>query len=173
MPSACYTQYILFNPHNLHIRINIINTAASKEPEAQRLSVTCTMSGSFWIPCSRLPRLCAMGYLEFLWKPNGGPSLLPYLIELSSAQTGGELKSGSLEELDGYEWRCWEGLGAGREGDDRGWDSWMASPTRWTWVWVNFGSWWWTGRPGVLRFMGSQRVGHDWATELNWTEWQF
>ena len=63
---------------------------------------------------------------------------------------------------------CWEGLGAGGEGDDREWDGWMASPTRWTWVWVNFGSWWWTGRPGVLRFMGSQRVGHDWVTELNW-----
>ena len=46
----------------------------------------------------------------------------------------------------------------------------MASPTWWTWVWVDFGSWWWTGRPGVLWFMGSQRVGHDWATELNWTE---
>ena len=63
---------------------------------------------------------------------------------------------------------CWEGLGAGGEGDDRGWDGWMASPTRWTWVWVNSGSWWWTGRLGVLWFMGSQRVGHDWATELNW-----
>ena len=48
-------------------------------------------------------------------------------------------------------------------------DSWMASPTQWTWVWVNSGSWWWTGRPGVLRFMGSQRVWHDWMTELNWT----
>ena len=47
---------------------------------------------------------------------------------------------------------------------------WMASRTRWTWVWVNSGRWWWTGIPGVLRFMGSQRVGHDWATELNWTE---
>ena len=65
---------------------------------------------------------------------------------------------------------CWEGLGAGGERDDRGWDGWMASPTRWTWVWVNSGSWWWTGRPGMLWFMGSQRVGHDWATELNWTE---
>ena len=65
---------------------------------------------------------------------------------------------------------CWEGLGAGGEGDDRGWDGWMASLTRWTWVWVNSRSWWWTGRPGVLRFMGTQRVGHDWATELNWTE---
>ena len=62
---------------------------------------------------------------------------------------------------------CWEGLGAGGEGDDRGWDGWMASPTRWTWVWVNSGSWWWTGRPGVLWFMGLQRVGHDWAAELN------
>ena len=65
---------------------------------------------------------------------------------------------------------CLEGLGAGGEGDDRGWDGWMASLTRWTWVWVNSGSWWWTGRPGVLRFMGLQRVGHDWVTELNWTE---
>ena len=65
---------------------------------------------------------------------------------------------------------CWEGMGAGGEGDDRGWDGWMASLTRWTWVWVNSRSWWWTGRPGALRFMGSQRVGHDWATELNWTE---
>ena len=65
---------------------------------------------------------------------------------------------------------CWEGLGAGGEGGDREWDSWMASPTWWTWVWVNSGSWWWTGRPGVLRFMGSQRVRHDWATVLNWTE---
>ena len=59
-------------------------------------------------------------------------------------------------------------LKARGEGDDRGWDGWMASPTRWTWVWVNFWSWWWARRPGVLRFMGSQRVGHDWVTELNW-----
>ena len=63
---------------------------------------------------------------------------------------------------------CWDGLGAGGEGDNRGWDGWMASLTRWAWVWVNSGSWWWTRRPGVLRFMGTQRVGHDWATELNW-----
>ena len=71
--------------------------------------------------------------------------------------------------LIGKDW-CWEGLGTGGEGDNRGWDGWMASLTQWTWVWVNSGSWWWTGRPGVLRFMGSQRVGHDWATELklNW-----
>ena len=65
---------------------------------------------------------------------------------------------------------CWEGLGAGGEGDGRGWDGWMASLTWWTWVWVNAGSWWWRGRPGMLWFMGSQRVEHDWATELNWKD---
>ena len=63
---------------------------------------------------------------------------------------------------------CCETLRVGGKGGDRGWDSWMASPTRWTWVWVNSGSWWWTGRPGVLQFMGSQRVGQNWVTELNW-----
>ena len=61
---------------------------------------------------------------------------------------------------------CWERLRAGGEGDDRGWDGWMASLTQWTWVWVNSGSWWWTGRPGMLRSMGLQRVGHHWVTEL-------
>ena len=55
-----------------------------------------------------------------------------------------------------------------RIGDDRGWDGWMASLTQWTWVWVNSGSYQWTGRPGVLRSLGSHRGGHDWATELNW-----
>jgi len=64
---------------------------------------------------------------------------------------------------------CWERLKAGGEGDNREWDCWMASPTQWTWFWVNSRSWWWTGRPGVLQSMGSWRVGHDWATELNWT----
>ena len=65
---------------------------------------------------------------------------------------------------------CWERLEAGGEGDNRGWDSWIASSTQWTWVWINSGSWWWTRRPGVLQSMGSQRVGHDWATELNWID---
>ena len=61
-------------------------------------------------------------------------------------------------------------LGGGGEGVDGGWDVWMASLTWWAWVWVNSGSWWWTGRPGVLWFMGLLRVGHNWVTELNWTE---
>ena len=65
---------------------------------------------------------------------------------------------------------CWERLRAGGEGDDRGWDDWMASPTRWTWVWVSSGSWWWTGKPGRLQSMGLQRGRHNWATELNWID---
>ena len=81
-----------------------------------------------------------------------------------------------MEELTPWKrpW-CWERSKAG-EGDDRGWDGWMASLTRWTWVWLSSGIWWWTGKPGVLQSMGSQRVGHNWATELNWkttaTRWR-
>ena len=67
---------------------------------------------------------------------------------------------------------CWERLKVEGEGDDKGWDGFMASPTWWTWVWASSGSWWWTGKPGVLQSMWSQTVGHDWATELNWlTDW--
>ena len=65
---------------------------------------------------------------------------------------------------------CWERLKAGREGDHRAWDGWIASPTPWTWVWASSGSQSWTGQPGTLQSMGSQRIGHHWATELNWTE---
>ena len=64
---------------------------------------------------------------------------------------------------------CWERLKAGGKGDNRGWDGWMASLTRRTWIWASSRSWWWAGKPGVLQSMGSQRAGHDWVTELNWT----
>ena len=72
-----------------------------------------------------------------------------------------------IQRADSFErlW-CWERLKA-VEGDNRGWDGWMASPTQWIGVCVNSGSWWWTGRPGVLQSMGLQRVWHDWVTELN------
>ena len=66
---------------------------------------------------------------------------------------------------------CWEKLRAEGEGDDRGWDGWMTSLTRWTWVWATSGNWWWTRKPGVLQSMGLQRVRDDWVTELNW--WSF
>ena len=65
---------------------------------------------------------------------------------------------------------CWERLKEGRERADRGWDGCMASLTQWTWVWVSSGSWWWTGKPSMLQSMGSQRIGHDSAPELNRTE---
>ena len=73
-----------------------------------------------------------------------------------------------VDSLENPWW--WEGLGSGGEGDNRGWDGWMASPTWWAWVWVNSRSWRWTGSPGMLRFVGSQRVRHDWTTELNWLD---
>ena len=76
----------------------------------------------------------------------------------------------SCKELTNWKrpW-CWERLKVEGEGDDRGWDGRMASLMWWTWVWRGSGNWWWTGKPGVLQFMGSQWVRHDWATELNWT----
>ena len=95
-----------------------------------------------------------------------GISLEGMMLKLKLQYFGHLMRRGdSLEET-----LMLGGIGAGGEGDDRGWDGWMASLTRWTWVWVNSGSWWWTGRSGVLRFMGSQRVGHDWVTELNWMD---
>ena len=107
---------------------------------------------------SVFPKLIYGSALGFLWKEwcwGWNPNTLATLCE----------------ELTHWKrlW-CWEGLGARGEGDDRGWDGWMQSLTRWTWVSVNSGSWWWTERPGVLRFMGSQRVGHDWVTDLIWSD---
>ena len=71
---------------------------------------------------------------------------------------------------DSLEKTCWERLKARGEGNDRGWDGWMASLTRWKWVWASLGSWWWIGKVGMLQSIRLQRVGRDWATELNSTE---
>ena len=92
------------------------------------------------------------------------------LVFIGRTYAEAETLATSCKELTHWKrpW-CWEVLGAGREGDDRGWDGWMASPTWCTWVWVNSWSWWWTVRPGVPRFLGLQRVRHDWVTEL--TDW--
>ena len=68
---------------------------------------------------------------------------------------------------------CWERLKVRGEGDDRGWDGWMASLTLWIWDWVSSGSWWWTRKPGMLQFRWLQRVSHNWATQLNWTEFKW
>ena len=98
--------------------------------------------------------------------PKGNQSWI--FIGRTDAEAETPVLSPDVEELTHLKrlW-CWERLSAEGEGDDRGWDGSMASPTLWTWVWVNSESWWWTGRPGMLQSMGSQRVGHNWATELN------
>ena len=91
-------------------------------------------------------------------------------------RTDSEAETLVLWPPDVKNWLIWKDPDAGKDwrreekGVDRGWDGWMASPTQWTWVWVNSGNWWWTGRLGILQSMGSQRVRHDWVTILNWTE---
>ena len=118
----------------------------------------------YWRRLLRVPWTTRRSNQSILKEINPGISLEGMMLKLK-LQYFGHLtcRVDSLEKT----W-CLEGLGAGREGDDRGWDGWMASLTRWTWVWVNSGSWWWTGRPVALQFMWSQTVGHDWVTELNW-----
>ena len=91
-------------------------------------------------------------------------------------RTDVEAETAVLWPPDVKNWLIWKDPDAGKDcgqekGNDRGWDGWMASPTRWTWVWVNCRSWWWTGRPGVLQSMGLQRVRHAWVTVLNWTKY--
>ena len=115
-----------------------------------------------WRRLFRVPWTARRPNQSILKKISPGYSLEGLMLKLKFQYFG---------HLTGKDW-CWEGLGAGGEGNNRGWDGWMASPTWWTWVWVNSGSWWWTGRPGVLQSMGSQRVGHNWATELNWRIWR-
>ena len=112
----------------------------------------------------RVPWTARRSNQSILKEISPGCSLEGLMVKLKLQYFGHHMRrADSLERL----W-CWEGLGAGGGGDERGWDGWKASPTRWTWVWVNSRSWWWTGMPGVLQFMASQRVGHGWATDLNW-----
>ena len=134
-----------------------------KKAEHQRIDAFALW---FWRRLLRVPWAVRRSNESILKEINPGISLEGMMLKLKLQYFDHLMRRvDSLESL----W-CWEGLGAGGEGDDRGWDGWIVSQTRWMWVWVNSGSWWWTGRPGVLRFMGSQRVGHDWVTELNWTE---
>ena len=92
-----------------------------------------------------------------------------------TGRTDVEAETPILWPPDAKSWLIWKDPDTGKDwGQEkkgtRGWDSWMASPTQWTWVWVDSGSWWWTGRRGVLWSLGSQRVRHHWATAMNWTE---
>ena len=87
-------------------------------------------------------------------------------------RTDAEAKTPILWPPDASNWLIRKDPNAGGEGDNGGWDGWMASLAEWTWVWVNSRSWWWIGMPGVLQSMESQRVGHVWVTELTWADWE-
>ena len=109
-----------------------------------------------WRRHLRVPWTARRSNQSILKEISPGCSLEGLMLKLK-LQYFGLLK----RRVDSFEkpW-CWEGLRAG-EGEDRGWDHWRASPSEWTWIWVNSGSWWWTGWPGVLWFMRLQRVRHD------------
>ena len=123
--------------------------------------------------CPQTLWLCTCSWFSRIWdkiliKPINSKEISPeYSLE-------GLMLKLKLQYFDHLMWKlthwkrpwCWERLKAGGEGDDRGWDGWMASPTWWTWVWATSRSWWWIGKPGMLQYMGLQRVRHDWATEL-------
>ena len=119
-----------------------------------------------WIRLLRVPWTARRSNQSILKEISSGISLEGMMLKLKLQYFGHLMwRIDSLEKT-----LMLGGTGGRRKGDDRGWDGWMASWTWWTWVWVNSRGWWWTGRPGMLWFMGSQRVGHNWATELDWTE---
>ena len=130
-----------------------------KEAECQRIDAfeLWYWRGILWVPCSAW-----RSNQSVLKEINPEYSLEGLMLKLTLQYFGHLMwRTDSLEKP----W-CWERWKVGGEGDDRGWDGWMASPSQWTWVWVCSGSWWWTGRPVMMRSMGLQRVRHDWATEL-------
>ena len=150
------------------LQSGFLTTGPSGESPIIGIFISCWYAFELWCwrRLLRVPWTARRSNQSILKEISPGCSLEGLMLKLKRQYFGHLMwRVDSLEKT-----RCWEGLGAGGEGDDRGWDGWMASLTRWTWVWVNSGSWWWTGRPGMLQFMGSQRVGHDWATELNWTD---
>ena len=122
----------------------------------------------YWRRILRVP-WTARGSNQFILKEISPEySLEGLMLKLKLQYFGHQMqKTNSFEKML-MGWERWKA----EEEDDRGWDGWMASPTRWTWAWTSSGSWWWTGRPGMLRVMGSQRVGHDWATDKNWNGWE-
>ena len=130
-----------------------------KKAEHQRINAFETWC---WRRLLRVPWTTRRSNLSILKQISPGCSLEALMLKLKVQYFGNLMRrADSFEKL----W-CWERLRAGGEGNNRGWDGWMTSLTQWTWILVDSGSWWWTGRPGVLQFVGLQRVGHDWVTEL-------
>ena len=118
---------------------------------------------------------CWRRFLRVPWTARrSNQSILKEISPQYSLETDAEAETPIFWPPDVKNWLIWKDPDAGKnwrqeeKGMTRGWDGWMASLTWWTWVWVGSRSWWWTARPGMLQSMGSQRVGHDWVTELNW-----
>ena len=122
-----------------------------------------------WRRLLRVPWTARRYNQSILKEISPGYSLEGLMLKLKLQYSGHLMQKNRLIWLMKRPW-CWERLRAGWEGENRWWDGWMVSPTQWTLVWVNSGSWWWTERPGVLQST-DYRVGHDWSTEMNWTEW--
>ena len=134
---------------------------AIKKAEGRRID---TFELWYWRRLLRVPWTARISNQSILKEISPGCSLEGLMLKLK-CQYFGDL----MRRAESFEKTCMLGKIEGRRrGDDRGWDGWMASPTQWTWVWVDSGSWWWTERPGMLQFMGPQRAGHDGVTELNW-----
>ena len=157
---------------------SLVRDHYNSEASSQQLRARSLSSPSFqWSILSHRESTKSLHFPVVFSSPSGDHwgRLISQIIEFAAEPCSGRRNPlmsiwASLGEWNWKRLWCWERLGAGGERDDRGWDGWMASLTRWMWVWVNSGRWWWTGRSGVLRFMGSQTVRHDWVTELNWTE---
>ena len=149
--------------------IYLLTFLKNKFPEDENVRV------GLWIKLSAEELMllnCGVG--EYSWESPARWSSQSILKEISPEYSleGLKLKlqffGHLMQRTDSLEKTLMLGKIEGRK-DDRGWNGWVAAPTWWTWLWTSSGSWWWTGKPGLLQSMGSQRVGHNWVTELNWT----
>ena len=166
-------------PTHLWAWAAVLDSAASRGlTEGSAICSSICGRGCFelwcWRRLLRVPWTARRSNQSIIKEISPGCSLEGLILKLNS-----NTLATSCEELTHWKrpW-CSERLKAGGEGDDRGWDGWMASLTQWTRLWASSESWWWTGRPGVLQSMGLQRVGHNWVTELNldvgepWVSWE-
>ena len=156
-------------PSNVHLVKAMVSSVVMYECESWTINkaehqIIDAFEVWCWRRLMRVPWTARISNQSILKELSPGCSLKGLMLKLK-LQYFGHL----MQRVDSLEKTLMlEGIGGRKRRGQQIWDGWMASPTRWTWVWVNSGSLWWTGRPGMLWFMGLQRVGHDWATELNW-----
>ena len=174
LPSVFPIIRVFSNESVLHSSGQSIGVSASVFPIAMYGCESCTIKKA---ECRRIDAFelwCWRRLLRVPWTARrSNQSILKeinpeYLLEGLMLKASNTLATWCEEMTHWNRPWCWERLKIEGEEDDRGWDGWMASLAQWTRVWVNSRSWWWTGKPGMLQSMGSQRVGHNWGTELNW-----